>query len=78
MGLVMQEPTLFNCTIRENILYGNQTASNSALVEACTVSNSRAFVESKELENAIEDNVEALHRAMTNEPFKSKLIDKIG
>lgn len=22
MGLVMQEPTLFNCTIKENILYG--------------------------------------------------------
>ena len=23
MGLVMQEPTLFNYTIKENVLYGN-------------------------------------------------------
>ena len=29
MGLVMQEPTLFNYTVKENILYGNPIASNS-------------------------------------------------
>jgi ABC-type multidrug transport system fused ATPase/permease subunit len=29
MGLVMQEPTLFNYTIEENILYGKLNASNS-------------------------------------------------
>ena len=28
MGLVMQEPTLFNYTIRENILYGKMKAPN--------------------------------------------------
>ena len=28
MGLVMQEPLLFNYSIKENILYGNTTASN--------------------------------------------------
>jgi ABC-type multidrug transport system fused ATPase/permease subunit len=28
MGLVMQEPTLFNYSVRENILYGNLKASN--------------------------------------------------
>ena len=28
MGLVMQEPTLFNYTVKENILYGNIKASN--------------------------------------------------
>ena len=28
MGLVMQEPTLFNYSLKENILYGNQEASN--------------------------------------------------
>lgn len=28
MGLVMQEPTLFNYSIKENILYGKDKASN--------------------------------------------------
>ena len=28
IGLVMQEPTLFNYTVKENILYGKDTASN--------------------------------------------------
>ena len=28
MGLVMQEPTLFNYTVRENVLYGNPKAKN--------------------------------------------------
>jgi ABC-type multidrug transport system fused ATPase/permease subunit len=35
MGLVMQEPTLFNYTIKENVLYGNQTASNDEIMNAC-------------------------------------------
>jgi ABC-type multidrug transport system fused ATPase/permease subunit len=29
MGLVQQEPTLFNYSIAENILYGQQNAKNS-------------------------------------------------
>ena len=35
LGLVMQEPLLFNYTIRENVLYGYRTASNAAILEAC-------------------------------------------
>lgn len=31
MGLVMQEPTLFNYTVKENILYGNIKASNKQI-----------------------------------------------
>jgi ATP-binding cassette subfamily B (MDR/TAP) protein 1 len=34
MGLVMQEPTLFNYTISENILYGKLEAKNSEIIEA--------------------------------------------
>ena len=33
-GLVMQEPTLFNYTVAENILYGKSDASNSGIREA--------------------------------------------
>ena len=34
MGLVMQEPTLFNYSVSENILYGKSEASNSEIREA--------------------------------------------
>ncbi len=45
MGLVMQEPTLFNYTIAENILYGDLSASNSALKEAAAAANALEFIE---------------------------------
>ena len=34
MGLVQQEPTLFNYTVAENILYGETYAKNSEIREA--------------------------------------------
>ena len=40
MGLVMQEPTLFNYTIKENILYGDDRAKNSEVREAAIIANS--------------------------------------
>ena len=45
MGLVMQEPTLFNYSIKDNVLYGNQFASNQEIVSACNVANARDFIE---------------------------------
>jgi ABC-type multidrug transport system fused ATPase/permease subunit len=45
MGLVMQEPTLFNYTIRENILYGNSTATDKEIHEAAGVANALEFIE---------------------------------
>jgi ABC-type multidrug transport system fused ATPase/permease subunit len=64
MGLVMQEPTLFNYSIKENVLYGNQLASNDEIIKACDIANARVFIESDELENAVEDNVKSLLEAM--------------
>lgn len=49
MGLVMQEPTLFNYTIRENILYGKITARDSEIREAAKIANAIEFIESREL-----------------------------
>ncbi len=63
MGLVMQEPTLFNYTITENILYGNPMASNEQVREAAQVANAVEFIESDELMHAFEDNAEALYEA---------------
>lgn len=31
MGLVMQEPTLFNYSIKDNVLYGEPSASNQRI-----------------------------------------------
>ena len=46
MGLVMQEPTLFNYTIEENILYGKSNAKNSEIYEAAKVANALEFIQS--------------------------------
>lgn len=78
MGLVMQEPLLFNYSIKENVLYGNNKASNAEIIEACDVSNSRVFVESVELNNAVEDDVTSLLNAMTEEQWKPLIVGKIG
>lgn len=47
----MQEPTLFNYTIKENILYGNPMASNSQIIQSAEVANAREFIESQDLSN---------------------------
>lgn len=51
MGLVMQEPTLFNYTLKENILYGDMKASNEGVIKAAEVSFATEFIESNELKN---------------------------
>ena len=78
MGLVMQEPTLFNYTIKENVLYGKQDVSNQEIVDACQISNARVFIESQELNEAVEDDPNSLKAAMLNALFKEELINKIG
>lgn len=47
MGMVMQEPILFNYSIKENILYGKVNARNSELVEAAEISNASEFIKNK-------------------------------
>jgi ATP-binding cassette, subfamily B (MDR/TAP), member 1 len=61
IGLVMQEPTLFNYSIKDNILYGQHKASNQDIHNAATIANALEFVESTDLKNAFEDNAVALH-----------------
>jgi len=46
MGLVMQEPTLFNYTIYENILYGYLEANNKEILEAADIANAMEFISS--------------------------------
>jgi subfamily B ATP-binding cassette protein MsbA len=42
--MVLQDPILFSGTIRENILYGNPSASNTEVVEASKAANAYDFI----------------------------------
>lgn len=48
MGIVTQEPILFNDSIRANISLGNNTASLDAVVSAAKIANAHQFIENKE------------------------------
>ena len=78
LGLVMQEPLLFNYTVRENVLYGDRKASNAAILEACQAANCREFIESDELSKAFDDDPTALKEYMISEEYKQKAIQKMG
>uniref|UniRef100_A0A0D9X4H6 MDR-like ABC transporter n=1 Tax=Leersia perrieri TaxID=77586 RepID=A0A0D9X4H6_9ORYZ len=44
IGLVQQEPILFNLSIRENISYGNEGASETEIIEAAMEANIHEFI----------------------------------
>ena len=46
IGLVLQEPTLFSGTIRENIKYGRLEASDEEVVLAAAAANAHKFIDS--------------------------------
>ncbi|KAG9445533.1 hypothetical protein H6P81_011661 [Aristolochia fimbriata] len=46
IALVSQEPTLFAGTIRENIIYGKENATESEIMEAAAQANAHEFVSS--------------------------------
>jgi len=45
ISLVMQEPSIFNYSILENILYGKLDASNSEVIHATEIANCKEFIE---------------------------------
>ena len=45
ISLVMQEPSIFNCSILENILYGKLKAKNSEILEASRSANCLEFID---------------------------------
>jgi ABC-type multidrug transport system fused ATPase/permease subunit len=76
MGLVMQEPTLFNYTIKENILYGKSDAKDSELRESARVANALEFIESQALYSSFEDSATVLLNAYIDR--KKEIISRIG
>lgn len=66
MGLVMQEPILFNYSILDNILYGKDTATNKEIEEAAEIANATEFIKSNELMHTFEDKADSLYQAMVD------------
>lgn len=44
IGTVSQEPVLFNTSIRENILFGNENATRQDVVQAAKAANAHSFI----------------------------------
>jgi len=45
IGLVSQEPILFTTTIRENIAYGKESATDEEITTAITLANAKNFID---------------------------------
>lgn len=57
MGLVQQEPILFNYNISENILYGKSDAYNSEVLDAARIANTMEFIQDQpQLQKKLEDS----------------------
>ena len=72
ISLVMQEPIIFNYSIIENLLYGNQKASNTEILDSCRVANCLEFISGGEMVHDINDSAQSLHSQMVE--HKDKII----
>jgi len=77
LGLVMQEPTLFNYSILENILYGNLNATNTQVEKATETANALEFISSKEISQAFSDDAASLLEALESPAFKDNIKKEI-
>ena len=73
----MQEPSLFNYSLLENILYGKLKANNEEVYNAAKIANALEFIESEEMSRAFSDEPVSLKQAMLSVQLKDKLIDEI-
>lgn len=75
ISLVMQEPSIFNYSILENILYGKLNASNSEVLEATRIANCTEFI-TKGSFRGLDDSPGELLKAM--EDKKEAIVEMIG
>ena len=45
VGIVQQEPTLFNGTIFENVALGDESITEEKVIHACKIANADGFVQ---------------------------------
>lgn len=64
VSLVMQEPTIFNYSIIENLLYGKLDAKNTEIQQSATISNAVEFIEGKNQIKQFDDNPQSLLEEM--------------
>lgn len=74
----MQEPTLFNYSLKENILYGKLDATNDDIVDAVKISNAYEFINDKDLQEAFDDQASSLLEAFESATHKEVLINDLG
>ena len=67
IGIVMEEPLLFNTTIKENILYGNDAADDAKVRQVAQMANALQFIES---------NIEDLDKEDVQKEIASKFVKK--
>lgn len=75
VSLVMQEPSIFNYAIADNVLYGNLDAKNSEIIAATTIANCNEFIEKGQLD-ALDETPTGLIMEMTQN--KQTLIELMG
>lgn len=78
LGLVMQEPLLFNYSLAENILYGRLDASNEDIKQAAQTANALGFIEDNALSKAFDDNPTSLKMALESHEYKSNAVTQMG
>ena len=78
LGLVMQEPLLFNYSLAENILYGKLKASNADVENAAKIANALGFIQDNALAKAFDDKPGSLKDAMVDPELKSKVVELMG
>lgn len=57
IGYVGQEPVLFNSSIKDNLLYGNPTATDEQVINALKSANAWNFINEKMGQDGINTNV---------------------
>lgn len=75
VSLVMQEPSIFNYSIQENMLYGKLDATNQEIINSSNLANCNEFIEKGSLE-ALDETASGLLAEM--EKNKQVLTDLYG
>jgi ABC-type transport system involved in Fe-S cluster assembly fused permease/ATPase subunit len=65
---------LFNCSIKENLLYGDQKASNEAIMASAKDANAAEFIENTELGDLIANNAAAIYDEISKEENKKYVL----